>query len=76
MFKFPLVTPIFLDFNNLNHARFFFQHVGPEAEVLQNLNYASMVLLFWVNATSIHKIYMVHCELGDMVQDVELLPKL
>jgi len=24
MFKFPLVTPIFLDFNNLNHARFFF----------------------------------------------------
>ena len=23
MFKFPLVTPIFLDFNNLNHARFF-----------------------------------------------------
>jgi len=35
-----------------------------------------MVLLFWVNATFIHKIYMVHCELGDMVQDVELLPKL
>ena len=33
MFKFPLVTPIFLDFNNLNHARFFFQRVGPEAEV-------------------------------------------
>jgi len=33
MFKFPLVTPIFLDVNNLNHARFFSQHVGPEAEV-------------------------------------------